>query len=201
MRLEARVMKVSLHHNMNYSDWSKVLLHSKYRANVLISRMHAARSNSNSNSTFIHQLSIVSGNSDGTCYIVNVDFGTPPKQNIKMKFDTAADVSWLQCNYNAGSSTHKRRDCESCYRQVDGVACNGQNLEALYAEGNKIMAYMSQERLWLDSQSFENFGIGCGFDFKGFEGINPSIEVWDFGRNSISMSSQSKRTIFSFRIS
>ena len=89
-------MKVSLHHNMNNSDWSKVLLHSKYRANVLISRMHAARSNSNSNSTFIHQLSIVSGNSDGTCYIVNVGFGTPPKQNIKMKFDTAA--TFLGCS-------------------------------------------------------------------------------------------------------
>lgn len=49
-KVEAGVMKVSVHSNptMNSSDWSNVVLQSKHRAQVLISRLHAASGNSNS---------------------------------------------------------------------------------------------------------------------------------------------------------
>ena len=205
-KVEAGVMKVSVHSNptMNSSDWSNVVLQSKHRAQVLISRLHPA--SGNSNSTYFHRLSasanvpVVSGNSDGTSYIVNVGFGTPPKQNMKMNFDTASDVSWLRCDYSARSSTYKRLDCKSCYRQVEGVACNGQDqciLQAQYINGNQIMAHMSQDTLWLGSQSLPNFRFGCGYNFNGFQG-NASIGRLALGRNSLSLPSQERRRVFSY---
>jgi hypothetical protein len=202
------VLKVSLHPNPNLSlnstDWSNALLQSRYRANALTSRLQAA--SSNSTSTYIQPLGtrgnvpVVSGNLDGTTYIVTVGFGTPATQNIKVNFDTAFDVSWLKCDYSAGSSTYKRLDCKSCYSDVDSVACNGENqciLESQFLNGDQISAHMSQDTLWLGSQSFENFGFGCGYDFKGYSG-NPSVGRLGLSKGSLSLPSQSKIRIFSY---
>ena len=206
VEVEAAVLEVSVSAStnltMNFDDWNNAVLQSNYRAHALMSRLHAAGSNSSS-TAYMHQLSsnaapVVSGNSDGTTYIVNVGFGTPPKQNIKMKFDTASDVSWLSCDYSGGSSTHKRLDCKSCDRQAEGVSCNTQNqciLEARYADGKQIMAHMSEDTLWVGSQSFPDFAFGCGYNFKGFEDSTnrPSIGSLAFGRNSLSLPSQARR--------
>jgi hypothetical protein len=54
-KVEAEVvMKVSLHPTLNSSDWSNVLFQSRYRANALTSRLHAAINNRNS--TYIRRL-------------------------------------------------------------------------------------------------------------------------------------------------
>jgi hypothetical protein len=204
-KVEAEVvMKVSLHPTLNSSDWSNVLFQSRYRANAITSRLHAAINNRNS--TYIRRLGargnvpVVSGNLDGTSYIVSVGFGTPPKQNIKVNFDTAQDVSWLKCDYKSGSSTYKSLDCKSCYRYVDGVGCDGKNqcnLQLQYLNGDQLSAHMSQDTLWLGSQSFKNFGFGCGYDFKGYTS-NPSIGRLGLAKGSLSLPSQSKRRIFSY---
>jgi hypothetical protein len=55
---------------------------------------------------------------------------------------------------------------------------------------------MSQDTLWLGSQSFENFGLRCGYDFNGYTG-DPSVGCLGLAKGSLSLPSQSKRRIFS----
>jgi hypothetical protein len=86
-------------------------------------------------------------------YPFNVGCGTPLKQNMKLNFDTAKDVSWLKCDYKSGSSTYKNLDCKSYYPYMDGVACDRKNQCNLQYQ---LSTHTNQDTLWMGSQSFNN---------------------------------------------
>ncbi len=196
-------IKLALHHDihpsmMNSTDSAKwmrhIALHSlkrdKYRTHAIIT----ANSTHNNQLRANASVSLLSGYRYGANFIVNVGIGTPSRKEIKMNFDTANDVSWLQCHDIKRSSSYERLTCSnSCNREVTGVSCNHKlnrcNYWIQFDTGGQLKARMSKDTLWLGSRPTHEFTFGCVYNYRG-SNSDPSIGLLALSRNSLSMPSQ-----------
>ncbi|RWR95096.1 aspartyl protease family-like protein [Cinnamomum micranthum f. kanehirae] len=143
-------------------------------------------------------------------YIVTVGFGTP-KKDMTVAFDTASDLTWIQCKpcavkcYNqkepifdpSQSTSFVNISCNSaeCI-QLHSVSGNPSSCDSStcqysigYGDGSKSAGIFGQETLTLTStEVIKNFRFGCGQDNDGLFGQTTGL--LGLGRDSVSIVSQ-----------